>query len=584
MKSKNPNKKSVRAPQIDPKAAGFTAEEAPEVTVSEEKLSTADWQPDEDVKPQHSATLDDLESIDPELLSGSGSDDASEETGSKLPARISPKADTKTPNEIPEVRIDLEGEKTPEDIKPRKNPGVFFVILGILVVIAVVCASIFFGTGMDETVISPLTVNGRSIPGDDFSFMYHYELLQEGFDIFASDAQERLSSPYPDDDNFPTYRDYFLNLAATDIQKMEILYDDATAAGFEIEQTHYDRANAYINYLSDSAAELGVPLDTYIKGVFGSQVDEQCIVNFLAKKYFTEDYANTEKLIQLSATDEQAEEAYQADRNDYDIVSYKILRITYEQREQAFIDTANNHAQQIIDKMAGDPSQFEEVASHYFSGVAANTLKQPDSTLVPDQRYQDIAHSDFRDWLFDASRNPGDAVIFPDEDGFPIILVFVERERMTTPLRNLYLITVGTQYDENFNPDMGATQSLAQEIYDQIDSADTASAIENLYNNYVLDGTLTIQHNEMAYMYEYQDEINDWIFAEERTLGDKTLIEIDGSFYIMYFISVSENPEWYDRVNSFIRMNNYQDFINTKSEEYEWSFNPEGLSQIKDIP
>ncbi|MCR4689550.1 MAG: hypothetical protein K5745_08395, partial [Saccharofermentans sp.] len=500
------------------------------------------------------------------------------------PAKIAPKEETKTPNEIPEVRLDLEGTKPEPEVKPRKNAGIFFVILGIVLVIAIILASVFFDTGMDDTVISPLTVNGKAIPGDDFSFMYHYELLQEGFDIFASDAQERLSSAYPDDDNFATYRDYFLNLAATDIQRIEILYDDATEAGFEIEQAHYDRANAYINYLRENAEELGVPLDTYIKGVFGSQVDEQCIVNFLAKKYFTEDYANSEKLVQLSATDEQAEEAYLADRNSYDIVSYKILRITYEQREQAFIDTANNHAQQIIDKMAGDASQFEEIASHYFSGVAANTLEQEDSTLVPDQRYQDIAHADFRDWLFDEARNPGDATIFADEDGFPIILVFVERERMTTPLRNLYLITVGPQYDENFNVDMGLSQSLAQEIYDFIDSADTASSVENLYNNYVLDGSLTIQHNEMAYMYEYQPEINDWIFAEERALGDKTLIELDGTFYILYYISESENPEWYDRVNSFIRMNNYQEFINAKSEEYTWSFNDDGLTQIKDIP
>ncbi len=581
---KNDDKKKIRTPKVDPASAGFTAEEAPEVTVTEDKANASDWQPEEEVKTPSSATLDDLESIDPELLSGSGSDADVLPEKSDLPARISPKVDSKTPNEIPEVRISLEGDKPIEDPKAHKNPGVLFVVFGLLVVIAVAALSIFFGMGKDETIISPLTVNGRSIPGDEFSFMYHYELLQEGFDIFAADAQERLSSAYPDDDNFPTYRDYFLNLAATDIQKMEILYDDATEAGFEIEQTHYDRANAYINYLKDSAAELGVPLDTYIKGVFGNQVDEQCIVNFLAKKYFTEDYANTEKLIQLSATDEQAEDAYQADRNDYDIVSYKVLRITYEQREQAFIDTANNHASQIIEKMNGDPSQFEEVASHYFSGVAANTLKQPDSTLVPDQRYQDIAHADFRDWLFDPARNPGDATIFPDEDGFPIILVFVERERMTTPLRNLYMITVSPLYDENFNMDMGSTQSLAQEIYDFIDSADTASSVENLYNNYVLDGSLTIQHNEMAYMYEYQTEINDWIFSDERALGDKTLMEIDGTFYIMYFISVSGNPEWYDRVNSFIRMNNYQEFINAKSSEYVWSFNSDGLEQIKDIP
>ena len=233
---KNDDKKKIRTPKVDPASAGFTAEEAPEVTVTEDKANASDWQPEEEVKTPSSATLDDLESIDPELLSGSGSDADVLPEKSDLPARISPKVDSKTPNEIPEVRINLEGDKPIEDPKAHKNPGVLFVVFGLLVVIAVAALSIFFGMGKDETIISPLTVNGRSIPGDEFSFMYHYELLQEGFDIFAADAQERLSSAYPDDDNFPTYRDYFLNLAATDIQKMEILYDDATEAGFEIEQ------------------------------------------------------------------------------------------------------------------------------------------------------------------------------------------------------------------------------------------------------------------------------------------------------------------------------------------------------------
>ena len=40
----------------------------------------------------------------------------------------------------------------------------------------------------------------------------------------------------------------------------------------------------------------------------------------------------------------------------------------------------------------------------------------------------------------------------------------------------------------------------------------------------------------------------------------------------------------YDRVNSFLRMNNYQRFISSKAEEYTYVFNEDGLAQIKDVP
>ena len=413
--------------------------------------------------------------------------------------------------------------------------------------------------------------------------MYHYELLSEGVDLFAADTEKMLSSPYLDDENFATYRDYFRYVTAKDIQKIDVLYDDATSQGYVIEKAHYDRANAYINWLKGKADELGVSLDTYIKGVFGSQVDEQCIINTLARKYFTEDYAEGEKLIQLSATDEQAENAYSQSRNIYDLVSYKVFRFTYEQREQAFVDTANLKAQKIIDAMGKDPSKFEQCAAKYFTGAAANTLEQQDSMLIPDCRFEDISHPEFRNWLFDESREVGDATIIPDEDGFPIILVFVNRIRMSEKLRNCYIITVNSQMTEDMIPDIAATQALAQEVYDYVEDVGSCNEIENLYNDYILAGGLSVLHDSQIYQAKYQDVLADWIFGA-RSMGDKTLLEDKGTFYVVYFVSESPNPEWYDRVNSFIRMNNYQQFITAGSEEYTWTFNEDGLSQIKDVP
>jgi hypothetical protein len=260
------------------------------------------------------------------------------------------------------------------------------------------------------------------------------------------------------------------------------------------------------------------------------------------------------------------------------------LRITYEQRDQAFIDTANLHAQKIIEAMAGDPSKFESCAAKYFSGVAANTLAQPDSTLIANCRFEDISHYEFRSWLFDESRVDGDATIIPDEDGFPIILVFVSRDRMSEHLRNSYIITVNPQLDENGLPNIAATQALSQEIYDYIDDADACNEVENLYNDYILAGQLSIIHDSSIYKAKYSGILADWLFSSDRKLGDKTVIEDNGTFYVVFYVSESPNPEWYDRVNSFLRMNNYQHFISSKAEEYTYTFHEDGLSQIKDVP
>ncbi|MCR4557324.1 MAG: hypothetical protein K5779_05845 [Saccharofermentans sp.] len=574
-KDKNENK-SARVPVVNEQAINPDIEESSDINNAVDSVE----------EPKKSVTLNDLADIDPELLTGKPGDTAIVPDLPSLPESKNSKAEDDTPKneEIPtEINLDI-NEAALEQGKRRRNAGILFVLFGVLCVIAVAIASFAIDTGMDESFKSPLTVNGRDVSSGEFSFMYHYELLSEGVDLFAADTEKMLVSPYLDDENFATYRDYFRYVTAQDIQKTEILYDDATANGFEIEKAHYERANAYINWLKAKADELGVPLDTYIKGVFGSQVDEQIIINTLARKYFTEDYAEGEKLIQLSATDEQAENAYSKSRNIYDLVSYKILRITYEQRDQAFIDTANLHAQKIIDAMDGDPSKFEKCASKYFSGVAANTLSETDSTLIANNRFEDITHMDFRRWLFDESRVPGDATIIPDEDGFPIILVFVSRDRMAEKLRNCYIITVNGQMNDDMVPDVAATQALGQEIFDYIDDADSCNEIENLYNDYILAGDLAVVHDNQIYKAKYSGTLAEWIFSPERKLGDKTLIENSGTFYVVYYVSESPNPEWYDRVNSFLRMNNYRVYISIKSDEYTWEFHEDGLAQIKDVP
>ena len=155
---------------------------------------------------------------------------------------------------------------------------------------------------------------------------------------------------------------------------------------------------------------------------------------------------------------------------------------------------------------------------------------------------------------------------------------------MSEHLRNCYIITANQQLNENMQPDIAATQALGQEIFDYIEDADSCNEVENLYNDYILAGELSIVHDSQIYQAKYTGAMAEWIFSPDRKLGDKTMIEVNGTFYIIYFISESPNPEWYDRVNSFLRMNNYQQFISGKASEYVWEFHEDGLAQIKDVP
>lgn len=495
-------------------------------------------------------------------------------------------------NEIAPVKLDLapqKGDSSRAPITKGTIKSITFLVIASLIVLATVATSLFYNAGINDKLQSPLLIGGKPVDSAEFSFMYHYILIDNGVDIFAADTPEMLASPSMDA-NFATNRDYFLDLTAQQMQLTQLLYDDATAHGYEIEQRHYDLARAYIDWLQGKANELGVDLTTYIRGVFGDQVDEQVILSSLAKMYFTEDYASDAKLVELQATDEQAEEAYNSNPNAYDEVDYKLLRIRYEQRDQAFVDTANLHANQIIEQMGHDPSMFEAISAQYFSGEAAAILQLTDSCLTSGARYDDFTHTDFRDWLFAPERTAGDSVVFNDEDGFPIILVFVNRERQTVPLREVRMVEVliDNSGDETIpGYDVANAQLVAQEIYDTIGvfgEETDVQTIENLYNDDIINGNIVITHSQDTYPGKYDGILNEWIFSDTRVAGDKAFLETSTGYYIVYLVDISTNPEWYDRVNSFVRMRNYQAFLNETMGSYAYEFNQTGLDRIADVP
>ena len=519
-----------------------------------------------------------IDDIDPDILSDSGS-------GEVFSRKAEKKEDKEfVENEVEPIKLELDKS---EDAKPTPKTSktvLGYLIVAIIAVILIVGFLVFTEAGLKEKFKSPLTINNTSIASDEFSFMYHYVLIENGVDVFDKDTKEMLYSQ-SEDPNFETNRDYFLDLTARELQIMELLYDDATKHGYDIEDKHYQMASAYIDWLQSKADEIGVPLDTYIQGIFGKQVTKSCIKETLAKKYFTEDYASDAKLVELQATADQAKEAYEANRNAYDLVSYKILRITYPQRDQAFIDTATLHANEIIEAMGHDASKFEQAASDCYG--SDEELFAPDSRLVSDVRFNDIEHEEFRTWLFDPERVSGDATLFSDEDGFPIILCFVSREPQSTPLRSVRIIEVNSlPGDENGEGavSLGDAQVLSQEIYDYIKDETTLMSVEAYFTDEVLSGAVSVSASTDTYPGKFSEQLDNWIFSPDRKAGDKDILEKEDGFYVVYFISESDKPEWYDRVNSFIRMNNYQAFLNEMLTEYTFEFKPSGLAQIVDVP
>ena len=206
----------------------------------------------------------------------------------------------------------------------------------------------------------------------------------------------------------------------------------------------------------------------------------------------------------------------------------------------------------------------------------------PGSTLIAGMRYNEIDDIEWRAWLFDPERQPGDCTIFDDEYGFPILVCFAERTRQTEPLRNIRFFYINRE--DYVNGTAGVSDPeilpLAQTIFDSVTDEVSMMNLETAFSDELLSGIMTTSQSSDTYKGKYDVAFEEWIFDPARQPNDKTIIETPTQVVILFYVGSSENPEWFDRVNSFIRMNNYQAFLLEKQEEYPYKFNAEGLKYI----
>ena len=479
------------------------------------------------------------------------------------------------------VEIENESKIEKKQIKPA-----FLISILALLTFVVIIGIILVRTNMPERLSIPLTVKNEDIYNPEFSFMYHYILRQNGIDIYREGEKIDDILSAPGENNFPTQRDYFLDFTAQTIQVRNFLYDDAISKGFKISDADRKLAETYIDWIDGRAKELGVNRDVFIRAYFGKNVSENLIRDILTKQYFTENYEKGAKLTEMKATQEQAESIYQSARDQYDEISYHSLRIVYEETGQSFIDTAMKNAGKIVENIKRDPTKFQEVAAEYFVGDEKEKLLVKDSTLSSNVRYLEIENEEWRDWLFDPERETGDCRIFTDLQGFPIIFCFVERQRQTEPLREADIIMIYHEDSEAGVPGIPETDitAFSQHIFDAISNREAIANLTTAYSDEVLDRKMEFIYNDMIHPGEYEPEVNDWIFDPLREKGEKTILTLDRKMVLIYYSGASENPEWFDMVNSFIRMENYNVFLNEKKVEYPYVLHKNVLKYITDVP
>lgn len=275
-------------------------------------------------------------------------------------------------------------------------------------------------------------INNESVSELEFNF-HRTNLINSNsyyLQYFGMTSIEDLDTMVYDEEAGTTWADYFTEMAAISIKENRALIADAKAKNVDLDITA--EYKTYIDDLATQADEAGMTTDAYLNALFGANEKQlKSIIkdNLAAVKYSEYLYE------QNAATDEAAQAEYDANKDTYDSVDYRVLAFTPvipegadEAATQAAKDDAKAKAQEMLDKVkAGE--DFETLCATYAPEDQRTKYadSETDYSLVTGET-SNYAYGPYSKWLFEAERTAGEADIYTDETtGVQYVLKFEKR-------------------------------------------------------------------------------------------------------------------------------------------------------------
>lgn len=476
--------------------------------------------------------------------------------------------------------------KTAREAQQRKEEKrsntLYAVIAVVFVVVAAAC--IIWRSNIIQKTATAATVDGEKYNAAEVTFYYqnayrtflnnnYYYLSYLGLDLSASlDSQtiDSTAAALLGAEEGQSWKDYFVAQALDQMAAIQTALKAADAEGFtypDSVQADYEDSMAS---LKTSATASNLSVSQYLSSNLGGGITEKIygeqLLRMLKYSAYAQAYEDS-----LTYTDAELEEAYNADVNSYDKVSYESVLVSGS--AESTTDEEGNTV---------DPTEEEEAAakeaakstadSIYAAWQAGESLEDlaedNDKASYSSMDSATYASSTLMDWLFDSARKEGDSAVLESGSNYYVV-VFHSRFREdynTVSVRHILLKIDDSELDtesETYEADLqalkDATKAEAEELLAQWQAGEaTEDSFAALANEKSEDGGSNTNgglYSQFPQGYMVQ-EFNDWSFDSARKPGDTGIVYGESTgykgYHIMYFVG-TDLPYWQVQVISDLK-------------------------------
>lgn len=404
-----------------------------------------------------------------------------------------------------------------------------------------------------------------------------------GFDT-SLPIEEQTGTTTNEDGEEVSWQEFIHDRALSQIQIYKALYTEAVNAGLELDEADEASIDKQIDELREQADSNGYSLNAFLKKTYGGAVNKRFLkrqleIQVLARKYYT---TRTEELAD-SYDQADIDAVYNADKDSYDLVSYRIYTFapasltqgddeddkTFEAREAKEKANAKTKAEAFFKAVTDEKSFLSQAAAlnKDVEDYDAETETKGVQTLKSDisQSYSE----ELANWLFNANTKVGDKKMVTDSDSgtyYIALLTQGKHQVNTVAVRQILFMTVDQSSGEALSDD---------EIKEAKENADKAlktwqegDKTEESFAAIANDLSEDTGSNTNGGLYssvlpgQMVTEFDAWCFDSSRKPGDVEIVETDYGYHVMYFVGV--NGEYYDET---IRAEKASEDIETESNE-----------------
>ena len=373
-----------------------------------------------------------------------------------------------------------------------------------------------------------------------------------------------------------TYSEYFCETALEQLKQMIVLSEEEEKNGFKLSDEKQKEYEAAMKAVDEAAEKQNMSADKYLKRIYGLGVNREVVDKMTYRAYLATAYQDmiTEG---FEYTEKQLEDYYKENKNTFDKLTlrYQKFGVAAATEDTAAVtyEDAKKQAETFFQKVK-DADSFSAAALE----LAKQKAEDPDkvtteNTLKTDTTYSSLksANEALADWATDSRRKEGDCeIIDAGEDvGYYVAYMITPAHRddyNTVDMRHI-LISLSSE-DAKDSDKKAEALKKAQKLLDEWKKGEaTEESFAELADKNSDDGAEGGLY-EKVYKGYMVEEMEKWLFDEERKAGDCEVVYTeDYGYHVVYFVGEND-PYWMVRVENTMRNNDYNDFFDKASENY----------------